>query len=77
MGWSLGIGMYFVIWWTSLMIVLPFGIQSQREAGEVVPGSEPGAPVHPYLLRRVLANTVLAAVIWGLCDAFYVFVYLR
>ncbi len=77
MGWSLGIGMYFVIWWTSLMIVLPFGIQSQREAGEVVPGSEPGAPVHPYLLRRVLANTVLAAVIWGLCDVFYVFVYLR
>jgi predicted secreted protein len=42
-----------------------------------VPGSEPGAPVHPYLLRRVLANTVLAGVIWGLCDAFYVFVYLR
>jgi predicted secreted protein len=77
MGWTLGIGMYFVIWWTSLMIVLPFGIQSQREAGEVVPGSEPGAPVHPYLLRRVLANTVLSAVIWGLCDVFYVFVYLH
>jgi predicted secreted protein len=77
MGWSLSFGLYFVIWWVSLMIVLPFGIQSQHEAGEVVAGSEPGAPVHPYLLRRVLANTVLAAVIWGLCDVVYIAIYLR
>ena len=77
MGWTLGIGMYFVIWWTSLMVVLPFGVQSQHETGEIVAGSEPGAPVHPHLLRSVLANTVLAAMIWGLCDVFYVLVYLH
>jgi predicted secreted protein len=77
MGWTLGIGMYFVIWWVSLMVVLPFGIQTQSDVSEVVPGSEPGAPVHPYLLRRVLANTALAALIWGLCDVYYVFFYLR
>jgi predicted secreted protein len=52
--------------------VLPFGVQSQQEAGDVVPGSESGAPVRPQLARKILANTVLAAVVWLILDFFYI-----
>ena len=62
---------YFVVWRLCLFLVLPFGVRNQVDAGEVVHGSEPGAPVRPLWLRRVLATTLLAIpvtalVLWGL-----------
>jgi predicted secreted protein len=77
MGWTLGIATYFVIWWISLFAVLPFGVKSQHETGEVVPGSESGAPAEPMLLKKVIANTVLAAVIWLISDFLYIHFYLH
>jgi predicted secreted protein len=56
---------YFVAWWISLFLVLPFGARSQTDAGEVVPGTDPGAPVRPRLLRIVLANTLVASVVFA------------
>ena len=76
MGWTLGIATYFVIWWISLFAVLPFGVKSQHETGEIVPGSESGAPAKPMLLKKVIANTVLAAVIWLVLDFLYIRFYL-
>ena len=35
MSWSGGLAVYFVIWWTVLFAVLPFGVRSQAEAGSV------------------------------------------
>ena len=77
MGWTLGLAAYFVIWWISLFAVLPFGVTSQHETGEVVPGSEAGAPVKPMLLKKLIANTVLAAIVWLIVDVFYVHFYLN
>lgn len=77
MGWTMGIATYFVIWWISLFAVLPFGVKSQQESGEVVPGSESGAPVKPMLLKKVIANTILAAVIWLIADFLYIRFYLH
>jgi predicted secreted protein len=62
---------YFVIWWTTLFAVLPFGIRSQLEAGEVSPGSDPGAPAIARIGRIMLVNSVVAA---GVFVLFYVFV---
>ena len=47
MGWALGIGFYFVIWWTLFTAVLPWGVKTQLDAGDIVPGSERSAPVTP------------------------------
>jgi predicted secreted protein len=58
------IAIYFVIWWTSLFVVLPWGIRSQQEEGDVVKGSDPGAPSRPRLLRTVIVNTIFATVIF-------------
>lgn len=60
------IAIYFIIWWLTLFVVLPFGVRSQVEAGDVHPGSEPGAPAVPHLARKLVATTVLAAVFFGL-----------
>ena len=65
-----GIAVYFIVWWVSLFMVLPFGVRNAHEAGEAVEqGNEKGAPVSPMLLKKVLATTVLAGglfmLIWG------------
>lgn len=77
MGWTLGLATYFVIWWISLFAVLPWGVQSQHETGEVVPGSESGAPVKPQILKKMIANTIVAAIVWLIVDFAYVHFYLR
>ncbi|MCZ8261469.1 MAG: DUF1467 family protein [Beijerinckiaceae bacterium] len=64
------IAIYFVIWWTTLFAVLPLGVRSQIEAGEVVPGTEPGAPASTNIRKVVLLNSGVAAVV------FVIFTYL-
>ena len=58
--------LYFVIWWTLLFAVLPFGVRTQGEVGEVVPGTPSSAPATTRMLRVVAINTVLSAVVLGL-----------
>jgi predicted secreted protein len=55
---------YFIIWWLTLFAVLPFGVRSQAESGEIAPGTDPGAPVHPHLATKLAANTLLAGIIF-------------
>ncbi len=57
------IALYFVIWWILLFAVLPFGVRSQAESGEVVAGSEPGAPSVPALREKAIWTTLLAAIV--------------
>jgi predicted secreted protein len=67
MGWFTGLVLYVLIWWVLLFAVLPFGV---RNTGAPDPHTGwRGAPEHPYLLRKILATTVIAAVIWGGCVA--------
>ena len=58
-----GMALYFVIWWILLFAVLPFGVRSQAEAGEVVQGSEPGAPALPALREKAIWTTLVASVV--------------
>ena len=71
MSLSFGIAVYFIIWWTVLFAVLPFGVRTQEEAGEVVPGTPKSAPLTPRLLRIVLTTTAIAAIVFAL---FYIVV---
>ena len=54
---------YVVVWWITIFAVLPIGVRSQDEAGEVAPGTEPGAPVAPHLALKAAVTTVVAGVI--------------
>lgn len=60
------LAVYFVIWWTVLFAVLPFGVKSASEAGEeVADGHEPGAPVRHGMMRKILITTVIAAIVFA------------
>jgi predicted secreted protein len=61
----MAIAIYFTMWWTVLFAVLPFGVKSQHETDEIVPGSEPGAPVAPLLLKKALWTTLASAVLFS------------
>jgi len=56
-----GILVYFVIWWTALFVVLPWGIRQQ--SGSVQEGIK-GAPETPHLKKKFIITTLLSALIW-------------
>ena len=56
---------YFIIWWLVLFAVLPIGVRSQSEEGDVILGTEHGAPVRPMLLRKAIITTIVAAIVFA------------
>jgi predicted secreted protein len=65
-----GIALYFIIWWITLFAMLPIGVRSQHEGGEIIEGTEPGAPIAPAMWRKVLWTTLAAFPVFGLAYAF-------
>ena len=61
MGWVTLLAIYFVIWWITIFVVLPFGVQRQTDGIE---GQSTGAPQSPGLLLKMGINSVLAFIIW-------------
>jgi predicted secreted protein len=61
MNWVTGIVVYLIIWWTVLFAVLPWKVHVPEETE---PGHADSAPAYPHLLRKAIATTVIAAVIW-------------
>jgi predicted secreted protein len=59
-----GIALYFVVWWTMLFAVLPFGARTQSEEGAVVSGSDPGAPSAPRMAEKAIWTTLVADVVF-------------
>ena len=61
-----GFALYFLIWWLCLFAVLPFGVKSQVEDGDVAPGTEPGAPRKPNIWRKFLINSIVAGIVFAI-----------
>ena len=59
------VAIYFIIWWVVLFMVLPFGVRSQDESGDIAPGTDPGAPTRHRLTRKFLWTTVVASVLFA------------
>ena len=58
-----GTALYFVIWWTLLFVTLPIGVRSQHETGNIVRGSEPGAPSAPNLRMKAIWTSMISAAV--------------
>ena len=67
MDWVTGGVLYLLIWWVVIFAVLPVGTKPQADP-DTVSGWR-GAPVRPRLGRKLLATTVIAALVWGGCVA--------
>jgi predicted secreted protein len=61
---SLAVALYIVIWWLTLFAVLPFGVRTQAEAGEVVEGTPASAPAAPRIVRTLIINTLVSVVVF-------------
>ena len=62
---STAFAIYFVMWWVTLFLTLPFGVRSQHEDGEGAPGTDPGAPVTARMGRKLIATTVISAIVFA------------
>lgn len=69
MSTTTAVAVFFLIWWVTLFAVLPWGVRSQREGDDVVPGTDPGAPLVPRLGRKLVWTTLVTCAVFG---AFYV-----
>jgi len=58
-----GFVVYVMVWWTALFCILPIGTRPVEEADPEAGGWR-GAPARPMLVRKLIATTVLAAIIW-------------
>jgi predicted secreted protein len=72
MSLTTSLAMFFLIWWLSLFAVLPWGVRSQHEGGEMAPGTDPGAPVSFRLGRTLLWTTGVAIVVYAGVAVVYV-----
>jgi predicted secreted protein len=73
MSLATAVAIYFIIWWTVLFAVLPWGVRSQEEGGSIAPGTDPGAPSVPGLKRKLIWTTIVAAGVFALWYATYTY----
>ena len=60
------LAIYFIIWWMTLFLVLPWGATSSHEAGQdVLEGTMKAAPIKPRMLLKFLMTTIISALIFG------------
>jgi predicted secreted protein len=66
MSLAFALAIYFVIWWIVLFAMLPFGVRTAEEAGEEAsPGFAESAPHRPRMLPKVIATTLVSAIIFA------------
>jgi predicted secreted protein len=66
--WTTILAIYFIVWWLVFFTVLPWGIRSQGEHGDVVRGTDPGAPTVHGLRIKLVWTTAVATIVFA---AFY------
>ena len=71
MSWTTMLAIYFVAWWVVLFAVLPWGVRSQAESGDVAPGTDPGAPAVPNLRAKLVWTTIVATIVFAAFEVVY------
>ncbi|MBO6549542.1 MAG: DUF1467 family protein [Rhizobiales bacterium] len=73
MSLSLSLATYFIVWWLTLFMVLPFGVKTQEEEGKIVPGSVESAPAVPHILKKGLITSIIAGFIFAIIYSVYTY----
>lgn len=53
-----------ITWFMVLFVMLPIGLRTQGDEGEVVPGTHAGAPANLRLKRKLAWVTAISFAIW-------------
>ncbi|MEM9709367.1 MAG: DUF1467 family protein [Pseudomonadota bacterium] len=64
MGIVSGIVLFAVIWFLVLFVILPLRLETQGDRGEIVPGTQAGAPANLDMWKKARVTTYVAAAIW-------------
>jgi len=63
----LAVAIYLTMWWIVLFAILPLEVRSlHEETGEARDGFDPGAPIAPRLVKKVLLTTLVTTVVFGI-----------
>ena len=68
---STALAIYFVLWWVTLFVTLPFGVRSQHEDGGGPPGTDPGAPILTRMGGKLIWTTLISAIVFAIGMAAY------
>lgn len=59
---ALGFALFFMTWWLLLFAVLPFGVRTQEDEQNIVPGTPSSAP-HKFNWKKVFfINTIVSII---------------
>ncbi|MBB5223388.1 putative secreted protein [Amaricoccus macauensis] len=64
--------LFWMIWFLTLLCIIPIGLQTQGESGKTVEGTPSSAPVNPMIRKKALQTTVVTIVVWASVCAFIV-----
>lgn len=58
--------LFAVIWFMTLLIILPIRVKTQGDLGEIVPGTHAGAPEEHHIKKKMWITTGVSIVLWGI-----------
>lgn len=58
--------LYVVIWFVTIFVVLPIGLRTQGDEGQIVPGTHAGAPSNFRLKRTLIVVTITCTIVWAI-----------
>jgi len=64
MGPGSALVLYAVIWFMVLFVVLPIRLRTQGDVGNIVPGTQAGAPANFNVKRTMAIVSIVAFVVW-------------
>lgn len=57
---------YFIIWWVTLFAILPIGVRTQSDEGDVTLGTAESAPLKLGLRKKLILTSLVAALIYAI-----------
>jgi len=58
--------LFAVIWFLTLLVVLPVRIKTQGDLGDIVPGTHAGAPEVHHMKKKIWITTGISIVLWAI-----------
>ncbi|WP_170758443.1 DUF1467 family protein [Ruegeria lacuscaerulensis] len=58
--------LFAVIWFMTLLVVLPIRIKTQGDLGDIVPGTHAGAPEVHHMKKKIWITTGISVVLWAI-----------
>ena len=64
MGITSALVLFAVIWFLTFLVVIPIRIETQGDRGEIVPGTQAGAPEVHNLKKKAWITTGISVMLW-------------